>query len=332
MKQTYHTNAKTNIHTRSRIKNSNATNLEIALQYGISTPTVSKWQNREVFQDASSRPHHVEYALTEVEMALALSIRRSTWSSLDDVWEMLLVTNLLITRSSIYRCFVRNSVNKVPQEKKEKAKKFKEYTPGYVHMDVTYLPQFNGQKYYLFVAIDRATRAMYYKVYDAKTAENTEKFTEECISFFLFPITHILTDNGLEFTNRLIKSKKGILCSKPSKLDVVCEREHIEHRLIKPFTPQTNGMVERVNGTIKSNTILKNQYESVEKMNKDLVLFLINYNLYRRHGGLRKELNVKTPIDATEKWYILKPEIFKETPEKFKNKILNLSTKEVDLA
>jgi hypothetical protein len=59
---------------------------------------------------------------------------------------MLLVTNLLITRSSIYRCFVRNSVNKVPQEKKEKAKKFKEYTPGYVHMDVTYLPQFNGQK------------------------------------------------------------------------------------------------------------------------------------------------------------------------------------------
>ena len=29
--------------------------------------------------------------------------------------------------------------------------------------------------------------------------------------------------NGLEFTNRLIKSKKGNLCPEPSKLDKICE-------------------------------------------------------------------------------------------------------------
>jgi transposase InsO family protein len=40
-------------------------------------------------------------------------------------------------------------------------------------------------------------------------------------------------------------------------MDEVCEKENIEHRLTRPSTPKTNGMVERANGTIKSNTILK---------------------------------------------------------------------------
>jgi hypothetical protein len=47
--------------------------------------------------------------------------------------------------------------------------------------------------------------------------------------------------------------------------------------------------------------------------------------LYRRHGSLRKELKVKTPFNAVEKWYQLDPEIFSETPEDFKIKLLNLN-------
>ena len=50
----------------------------------------------------------------------------------------------------------------------------------------------------------------------------------------------------------------------------------------------------------------------------------MHYNLYRRHGSLRKELKVKTPLNAVEKWHELDPEIFKEKPEEFKNKILIL--------
>ena len=61
----------------------------------------------------------------------------------------------------------------------------------------------------LYVSIDRATMTLYYKVYNAKTSANTEEFMKECIEFFPFDITHVLTDNGLEFTNRLLKSKKG---------------------------------------------------------------------------------------------------------------------------
>lgn len=83
-------------------------------------------------------------------------------------------------------------------------------------------------------------------------------------------------------------------------------------------------MVERVNGTIKNNTILKTHYQSLDEMKKDLTKFLSFYNLYRRHGSIRKELKVKTPFNAIEKRYQLKPEIFKIKPSDFKNNLLIL--------
>jgi transposase-like protein len=325
MQQVYHSNAKTNLNIRYELQNNSGTNSELASRFKISEQTVSKWKNRDFLKDASSKPLNIQYALSDLEKTLAISLRTSSWASIDEIWENLLEINPKISRSSVYRCFVKENINQIPLEKKEKAKKFKEYQPGYLHMDVTYLPKFNGKSYYLFVAIDRCTRAMIYRIYENKTAENTEDFMDKCLDFFPFKITHILTDNGLEFTNRLLKSKKGDFCQKLSKMDVKSIENNIQHRLTEPFTPKTNGMVERVNGTIKNNTILKNQYQSFEEMKIDLNKFQVFYNIHRRHGSLRKELNVKTPLNAVEKWYQLKPEIFKITPDKFKTKILNLN-------
>lgn len=325
MQQVYHSNAKTNLNIRFQLQNNFGSNSDLALRFCVSEQTVSKWKNRDFLHDSSSTPINIQYALTDLEKALAISLRASSWSSIDEVWENLLEINQNISRSSVYRCFVKENINQIPQEKKDKAKKFKEYEPGYIHIDVTYLPKFNGKSYYLFVAIDRCTRVMIYWVYENKTAENTEDFMDKCLAFFPFKITHILTDNGLEFTNRLLKSKTGKSCQKLSKMDVKCIEYNIQHRLTKPFTPKTNGMVERVNGTIKNDTILKTQYRSLVEMKDDLNRFLEFYNLNRRHGSLRKELNVKTPFNAIEKWYQLKPEIFKINPNEFKNNILNLN-------
>ena len=110
-------------------------------------------------------------------------------------------------------------------------------------------------------------------------------------------------------------------------MDEVCKKEDIDHRLTKPNTPKTNGMVERVNGTIKSNTILKEQYGTKEEMNSHLMKYLAFYLLYRRHGSLKRELGVKTPYEAVEKWYELNPEIFYENPLQFKKKVLFLHRK-----
>ena len=255
MKQVYHSNASTNVRMRIEISNSNETNMELSKKLGISLNTIRKWKGRDDFEDKSSKPSTIHYSMSELDMLIAVELRSITWWSLDEITEVINPQEPEKIRSSVYRTFVREGVNKVPEKEKEKAKKFKEYDPGYLHIDVTYLPKINGKKYYLFVAIDRATRTLYYKIYDAKTSANTENFMKECIQFFPFNITHVLTDNGLEFTNRLLKSKKGYACEKPSKLDIICDKNNIDHRCTKPFTPKTNGMVEKANDIIKNKTI-----------------------------------------------------------------------------
>ncbi len=83
-------------------------------------------------------------------------------------------------------------------------------------------------------------------------------------------------------------------------------------------------MVEKANDIIKNGTIKKTNYNSKKEMNEDLMNFLVHYNLYRRHGSLRRERKVKTPFDAVEKWHELDASIFKEKPNQFREKIVNL--------
>jgi hypothetical protein len=56
----------------------------------------------------------------------------------------------------------------------------------------------------------------------------------------------------------------------------------------------------------------------------DMMDFLCFYKLHRRHGSLRKGLQVKTPLQASQKWYQIEPALFKITPHEFENKLLHL--------
>ena len=101
-------------------------------------------------------------------------------------------------------------------------------------------------------------------------------------------------------------------------MDLLCKENDIEHRLTQSHTPKTNGMVERANGIVKSNTILKEQYASNQDMEVALMQFLVFYMLSRRHGSLKIELGVPPPYEAVEKWYQFKPEILSQNPLLFK--------------
>ncbi len=154
MQQIYHSNATTNLNIRTELQNSSATNSELAKRFNTSVQTVSKWKNRDFKTDKSSAPHNIKYALSDIDKALIKSIRETTWMTTDDVFEVLKEYKNTVSRSSVYRFLVSQNLNRMPAEKNEIAKKFKEYKPGFLHIDVTYLPKFDGTKFYLFVAID----------------------------------------------------------------------------------------------------------------------------------------------------------------------------------
>jgi transposase InsO family protein len=133
----------------------------------------------------------------------------------------------------------------------QRAKGFKPDEPGYVHVDIKYLPQMPDEtgRRYLFVAIDRATRWVFVQIKSNKTAAHALAFLKALHRACPIKISEILTDNGTEFTDRLFASREREPSGK-HVFDQTCQELSIEHRLTKPRTPRTNGMVERFNGGI----------------------------------------------------------------------------------
>jgi transposase InsO family protein len=208
---------------------------------------------------------------------------------------------------------VRHGVNRLPKKEQQGTGQpgtFKDYGPGYVHIDCFYLPQLEGEKRYCFVAIDRATRLALLAVYEHKDKEAATDFLSRCLEFYPFRIEKVLTDNGREFTLQGFKNRYGSAKSQHT-FDVLCDQERIEHRLTRPYTPKTNGLVERMNGLIKENTTKKHRYQTAEEMITDLRRWMIQFNFYR----INRRIGRRTPYQAACLWYQKQPDIFKKNPE-----------------
>lgn len=102
---------------------------------------------------------------------------------------------------------------------------------------------------YVFVAIERTTRYVYVEVVHKKDAGTIASCLKRFLTFFPGKIHTILTDNGSEFTDRFAGLRTGVP-SGAHTFDQVCKQHQIKHKLTKPFSPQTNGMVERFNRRI----------------------------------------------------------------------------------
>jgi len=143
------------------------------------------------------------------------------------------------------------------------------------NIDIKYLPQMPDEKSrrYLFVAIDRATRWVFIALKANKTVDCARQFLQELHQACPIRITRILTDNGREFTGRLLASR----ARKPSgnhEFDQLCKALDIEHRLTKPRTPQTNGMVERFNGRI-ANVLRTHHFDNSEALQHTLLRYCL---------------------------------------------------------
>jgi transposase InsO family protein len=97
---------------------------------------------------------------------------------------------------------------------------------------------------YLFVAIDRASRWVFLHIYDNPSEESSLDFLKRLQAACPIRIRTILTDNGKEFTDRFTSRQK-----QPSgrhAFDHACARAQIDHRLIPPRHPQTDGVAKRI--------------------------------------------------------------------------------------
>ena len=300
-----HSNATTNQKQRLFIQASKHSCTVLARQLFVSKATVHRWKCRGHAHERSCRPHTVSYALAEEEAALVLSLRRQGLP-LDEVVEAAQVVLPQARRASVHRLLVRHGLSRLPTKEQQATGDtntygvFKHYGPGYLHIDCFYLPKLEGVRRYCFVAIDRATRLVYLGVYEHKDKEAASDFLKQCLAFFPFRIEKILTDNGREFTLEGFKNRYGPARNPDNHpFELVCQKEGIEHRRTKPYTPKTNGMVERMNGLIKQGTTKAHVYPTAEAMTNDLASWLDRYNFYRRN----RRIGGKTPYEAAVSWY-----------------------------
>lgn len=218
-----------------------------------------------------------------------------------------------LTRSSLHRCFQRYDLSRLPELEGDTPakKKFARYPIGYFHIDIAEVRTEEGKRS-LFVAIDRPSKFACAEPLEQYGKMEAAQFLRNLIAAVPYPIHTLLTDNGLQFTNR--KKDKWVWTH---IFDRVCDENNIEHRLTKVNHPWTNGQVERMNRTLKEATVKRYYYKSHQQLREHLYNFLNAYNFAKR---------LKTLPGLTPHEYIIKS--WQKEPERF---ILNPTHHKVGL-
>jgi len=249
-----HANATTTPKVRAYIQRSQASVAELATELGVSETTIRRWRNRTTVVDRPHTPRQLAVSLLELEETLVCELRTRLQLPLDDITEVMRrCINPKLSRSAIYRCLKRHGIARRPRPERSAIGTFDEERVGFIHIDLKYLPALERRKSYAFVAIDRATRYVYVEIHPKRDAATAAGFLKGFLAHFPHPVRTILTDNGSEFTDRFAVDMKDKPPGRPSgrhPIDQLCAKHKIEHRLTRPYRPQTNGMVERFNRRI----------------------------------------------------------------------------------
>jgi transposase InsO family protein len=182
---------------------------------------------------------------------------------------------------------------------------FKDYAPGFLHADIKYLSQIpdENSRRYLFVAIDRATRWVFLRIYTNQSERRRTDSLRRLYKAVPMKILKLLTDNGSQFTDRFTSTRKTP--SGTHAFDLACQTLVMDHRLIPPRHPQTNGRVERFNGRI-SEVLATTRFVSGEDLETTINRYAMLYN----HHIPQKALDHNTPFDAMREWQNTRPDLF----------------------
>lgn len=129
---------------------------------------------------------------------------------------------------------------------------------------------------YIHSAVDDYSRMAYTEVLPNEKGETAAAFWERAVTFFaghgITPIHRVLTDNGSCYRSRVWAA--------------ALKKTHTVHKRTRPYTPKTNGKVERYNQTMSAEWLRRRAYDSEEDRVAALADFLNYYNFERKHSAL----------------------------------------------
>ena len=280
---------------------------ETAIRYKVSRKTVYKWLSRydgtlASLEDRSHRPRTSPCSHTEKELRqIRHRLKKHRWTDLILAYQELVERDGYTRSYGGFKRIAAKLREGKPQKKKRKRKpkpyKRADYPGQKIQLDVKYVPSYcptDGKKYYQYTAVDECSRWTYREMYEEQSTYSSRDFLDKLIRHAPFPIREVQTDNGTEFTNRLIVTKsKHLTLFEGALLD----KGIIYHR-IQIATPRHNGKVERQHRIDEERFYQKMRMYSLEDGRRQLAAYQRKSN-----GYMKTCLGMKTP-DQVVRMYL----------------------------
>jgi transposase InsO family protein len=269
---------------------------EVAREMGVSLRTVRKWVQRyraageAGLTDRSSRPHRSPTALRRTPRRQIARLRRKRHSSL------YIARHLQLPLSTVVRVQRRLGLNRLDRlEAPPPVVRYERARPGeLLHLDVKKLGRIRrwGHRVtgtrrwqhltrgagweFLHVALDDHSRLTYAELLPDERGETAAAFLTRAAAWFhargVSRIDGVMTDNGAAYLSRAMQAALGALGAR--------------HLRTRPYTPRTNGKVERVIQTLLREWAYARPYRTSLRRSVALQHYLVYYNTQRPHTAL----------------------------------------------
>jgi transposase InsO family protein len=241
-------------------------------------------------QERSSRPHSSPAQVGEAEAAAICQLREKTgWSPrrLADEPE------IIRPHSTVHQVLRRGGCSRRPVAEKPAVVRYEWPCPGQLlHMDVKKFGKFTDPGHrttgdrtvrsrrigweYVHSIIDDCSRVAYSEIHDDEQAPTVTAFTRRALDWFLelgICSERLMTDNAWAYTNN-------------RSLRVLLRSRQITHIRTRPYTPRTNGKVERYQQTLQREWAYALEYASSQARRESLPHWVAHYNQRRSHSAI----------------------------------------------
>ena len=206
-----------------------------------------------------------------------------------------------ISPSSVYRLLKKLGLNKLNPVIKEEVRRIIKLEAGELgHVDIHYVTkgtvkETGDKKLYILGVIDSYSRICWLEVLDSIKAVNVMFNAMDILlrmkDRYGIEYKEMLSDNGQEFSSR----------NNPDHpFERMLTHFDIKHRYTKPFTPKTNGKIERFWKTIEDELLSGETFETLDEFKHYITGYCVYYNEHRMHQGINNKIPVNT-LDSKEK-------------------------------
>ena len=180
-----------------------------------------------------------------------------------------------VSPSTVYRVLSKaGRLSRFPKSKSLKGTGFvqPEKAHQHWHVDMAYL-NIGGTFYYLCALLDGFSRAIvHWEIRESMTERDVECIAQRALEKFPGVKPRIISDNGPQFIAKDFK--------------VFVRIAGLTHVRTSPYYPQSNGKLERWNGTVKAEALRITPPKDLEDARRIVGRFVEHYNAKRLHSAI----------------------------------------------